>query len=46
MSTLIVGTRCTDSVVLAADRRELRGYEPAEQCKVRKIEFQVNDSRA
>ena len=27
MSTLIIGTRCDDRVVLTADRRELRGYE-------------------
>ncbi|MFA4836194.1 MAG: hypothetical protein WC749_09025 [Dehalococcoidia bacterium] len=41
MSTLIIGTRCTDGVVLAADRRELRGFEPAERCKVRKIEYDI-----
>ena len=39
--TLIIGTRCTDGIILAADRRELRGYEPAERCKVRKIEYDV-----
>ncbi|MFA4835960.1 MAG: DNA-deoxyinosine glycosylase, partial [Dehalococcoidia bacterium] len=36
--TLIIGTRCTDGVVLAADRRELRGFEPAQRCKIRSIE--------
>ena len=32
--TLIIGKRCQDGVILAADRRELRGLEPNEQCKI------------
>jgi len=36
--TLIIGTRCTDGVVLAADRRELRGFESSQRCKIRSIE--------
>jgi len=46
MSTLIIGTRCDDRVVLAADRRELRGYEPMEQPKIRQIEIEVDEVKA
>lgn len=41
MSTLIIGASCSDGVVLAADRRELRGYEPSERTKIRQIEIHV-----
>lgn len=44
MSTLIIGTRYEDGIVLAADRRELRGYEPTKQCKIRRVK--VGDTAA
>ncbi len=46
MGTLIIGRRCSDGVVLAADRRELRGYEPTEQSKIRQLEVKVNEANA
>ncbi len=45
MSTLIIGTRCKDGVVLAADRRELRGYEPTKQSKIRRVELEVGGTK-
>ena len=44
--TLIIGKRCQDGVILAADRRELRGFEPNEQSKIRQIHFEVNPAKA
>lgn len=35
--TLIIAKQCKDGVVLAADRRELRGLEPREGCKIREV---------
>jgi 20S proteasome alpha/beta subunit len=46
MSTLIIGTSCSDGVVLAADRRELRGYEPSERAKIRQIKVEVRGRKA
>lgn len=46
MSTLIIGARCSDGVVLAADRRELRGYEPSERCKIRRIEVEGKPAKS
>lgn len=46
MSTLIIAIRCKDGIVLAADRRELRGYEPRELCKIRRIELEIGGQKA
>lgn len=43
--TLIIGKRCQDGVILAADRRELRGLEPNEQCKINQINFEANSAK-
>jgi hypothetical protein len=39
--TLIVGKHCSNGVVLAADRRELRGMEPNEIGKIRRIKLKM-----
>jgi 20S proteasome alpha/beta subunit len=44
--TLIIGKRCLNGVILAADRRELRGLEPKEQCKINYINFEANSAKA
>jgi 20S proteasome alpha/beta subunit len=41
MSTLIIGASCSNGLVLAADRRELRGFEPSERSKINKIGIHV-----
>lgn len=46
MSTLIIGRRCQDGVILAADRRELRGLEPNEQTKIRQINFEASSAKS
>ena len=46
MSTLIIGASCSDGVVLAADRRELRGFEPSERAKINRIGIHVGRRKA
>src|SRR5271157_3696680 len=46
MMTLIIGKKCRDGIILAADRRALRGLEPNEQNKIKQIPLEIDSGKS
>ncbi len=44
-TTLLIGTRCADGVVIASDKWELCDFEVSDQCDIKKADFQADGTR-